>query len=222
MRQVPSLMLWAWESPQDLRFLDKRVGVAFLSGELHFSDGSAIWKPRRNPLWVNPETYLIAVIRIESAERLPLTKVQQGAFLQQCINLTRLPRVRGIQVDFDARYSERAWYRDSLRELRAALPPKMPLSITALASWCWEDPWIRDLPVDEAIPMMFRMGSATPEFQHRLENGASFAMPIAQQSLGLSTDEPMPRMPPRRRIYIFHPGPWTIQQWTAFRAQQHR
>jgi len=37
----------------------------------------------------------------------------------------------------------------------------MPLSITALASWCAGDPWITGLPIDEAVPMLFRLGPDT-------------------------------------------------------------
>ena len=34
----------------------------------------------------------------------------------------------------------------------------MPLTITALASWCDGDDWIDGLPVADASPMLFRMG----------------------------------------------------------------
>jgi len=64
MRGFPSRMLWAWESPQDLRFLAQGEGVAFLSGELHLQGEQTRWQPRRSPLRVNPTTPLLAVIRV--------------------------------------------------------------------------------------------------------------------------------------------------------------
>ncbi len=46
--------------------------------------------------------------------------------------------------------------------------------MTALASWCAGDDWLRDLPVDEAVPMLFRMGVEKNLFQRRLETGQRF------------------------------------------------
>ena len=64
--------------------------------------------------------------------------------------------VAALQVDFDARQSQREWYAGVLRRVRAQMPPQMPLSITALASWCsYDGYWLRTLPVDEAVPMLF-------------------------------------------------------------------
>ena len=45
-----------------------------------------------------------------------------------------------------------------LAEVRRRVPVSMPLSITALTSWCESDGWIAGLPVVEAVPMLFRMG----------------------------------------------------------------
>jgi len=67
--------------------------------------------------------------------------------------------VAAVQVDFDARQSQREWYAGVLRRsVRAEMPAQMPLSMTALASWCsYDGAWLRSLPVDEAVPMLFRM-----------------------------------------------------------------
>ena len=114
-----------------------------------------------------------------------------------------------MQIDFDARESERDFYKDLLTELRRQLPSEMPLSITALASWCLYDNWIDGLPVDEAVPMLFRMGADAERVRASLEAGGNFRSPLAQQSLGISTDEPLPRLPSRRRVYIFSERAWT-------------
>lgn len=62
------------------------------------------------------------------------------------------PGAVALQVDFDARASQHTFYARLLRDLRRQMPPSLPLSITALASWCSYDDWIRGLPVDEAVP----------------------------------------------------------------------
>src|SRR5207245_3835544 len=76
-----------------------------------------------------------------------------------------LPRVAGVQVDFDATASQRAFYRELLERLRARLAPGTPISITALASWCVGDHWLGDLPIDEAVPLRFRMGPVNEPYR---------------------------------------------------------
>jgi hypothetical protein len=89
----------------------------------------------------------------------------------------------------------------------------MPLSITALASWCIYDDWLRDLPVDEVVPMVFRMGAD----QHRVRRyliEEDFRAAHCRQSLGISTDEPRPTLRPLRRLYVFHPQSWRAEALT--------
>jgi hypothetical protein len=121
----------------------------------------------------------------------------------------RHPGVRALQVDFDAVASERVFYSAVLRELRRNLPPQMPLSITALASWCESDDWISGLPVAEAVPMLFRMG---PD---RYIAGDDFRSGLCRSSVGISTDELPSKIPSGRRVYVFDPRPWTPGQMQA-------
>lgn len=215
-RAIPARMLWAWESQQDLRFLSHGEGVAFLGGELLLVGRTAQWVPRRNPLLVPPDAFLVAVIRVETRAA-ELTPEQVEAVVERASGLLSLPRVKGLQVDFDARDSERGFYAEALRKLRRRLPTDMPLSITALASWCLEDGWISeaglDDVVDEAVPMLFRMGPEAPRIRQRLARGEGFREPLARFSAGLSTDEPRIRLRGSRRYYVFHPGPWTPDAW---------
>ncbi len=217
LRSLPQRMLWAWESPQDLRFLSHGEGVAFLAGELHLEAAGAQWRPRRNPLKVPPGTPLLAVIRVEAQG--PPGTGQIQALVDQARACVALPGVRGLQIDFDATLSQRPWYAEALRAVRTALPEATPLSITALASWCWGDPWIRGLPVDEAVPMLFRMSADEGVIRARLAQGKDVTVPQAAHSWGVSTDEPLPRLRPGRRIYVFHPGAWTESAWTRFQER---
>jgi hypothetical protein len=86
-----------------------------------------------------------------------------------------------------------------------------PLSITALASWCDSDPWIDTLPagdIDEAVPMLFRMGPANAPL---LDAGASGRLRsrACQRAVGISMDEPTPQLARGRRTYVFSPRAWT-------------
>lgn len=197
--QFPRVMLWAWESPQNLDFIDpKQAGVAFLARTVLLKDGQAKVLPRFQPLHVPPGTALMAVVRIESegASLPPVNTVCE--LLGQP---AALAGVRGLQIDFDAKSSERKYYRELLQCVHTRIG--QPLVITALASWCQSDDWIRDLPVNDAVPMLFRMG---PD---RYRPGSQFPVPLCQNSFGISIDEPIARLPRGKRLYIFHPGPWT-------------
>ena len=68
MSAVPPLVLWAWERPEDLRFLDPtRVGVAFLAQRVRLGPKGVSYYPRMQPLRVAQETSLVAVVRVETA-----------------------------------------------------------------------------------------------------------------------------------------------------------
>jgi len=210
----PRVILWAWERPEDLRFVRPgAVGIAFLARTVWLDGSSAYGKPRLQPLRYSPGTPLMAVVRVESTGRgLPPT----ADALREAMAAAELPGVRALQIDFDARQSERAWYRAMLGELRRALPPALPLTITALVSWCEDDGWIRDLPVADASPMLFRMG---PGERPPTED---FRVPLCRSSIGLSTDELPATVVRSRRLFFFHPRPWTPAAYQAVIAQAWR
>src|SRR5437016_1872857 len=158
-------MLWAWEVPQDLRFLrTPGVGVAFLATSLLLRDDTVLVRRRMQPLLISPETSVMAVVRIESdARHRPLLSIRQRTRTVDLIHdLIQTTRVSAVQIDFDARQSERGFYGLLLRDLRARLRNSTFLSITALVSWCGPTSWLRRLPVDEIVPMVFRMGPEGP------------------------------------------------------------
>jgi hypothetical protein len=214
LRGVPKIILWAWERPEDLNFIDPReVGVGVLAMTVQLKDEQIHMRPRQQPLQIPKGTYLIAVTRIETDKqsRPAFSAEQRNGIIAVVVKLLANPRVTAVQIDFDAAQSEREFYRELLVELRKHLPETMPLSITALASWCLYDDWIAGLAADEAVPMLFRMGLDSKQVVNRLEAGGDFRPEIARQSLGISTDEPLPRLPSGRRVYIFTERPWSAE-----------
>lgn len=209
LQSVPRVMLWAWERPEDLRGLDPRAGVAYLAATYRLRSAGIETALRHQPLKVDAATPLVAVVRIETAAHdRPVLSADQAEWLAERIaTLRSTPGVRAVQIDFDATLSERAFYADFLAALRRRLGA-FPLSITALASWCGFDHWIDGLPIDEAVPMLFRMGPSNDAF---LEAGASGMMraPLCRGAVGISTDEPTPPLAGYRRTYIFHSASWT-------------
>ncbi|CAN5447450.1 hypothetical protein BH10ACI1_BH10ACI1_13620 [soil metagenome] len=213
--EMPPKILWAWERPEDLRFIDTdEFGVAFLAQVLTLQNDEINYNPRRQPLELAPQTYLIAVTRIEtskdSAKRPTLSDEQRKKVVNYIKKTLELPNIKAIQIDFDATVSERAFYRKLVNDLRKELPENFPFTITALASWCVGDAWFNDFPVDEAVPMAFVMGADTEKIRTFLESGNDWREPLCRGSYGISIDEPLNiNFKPNRRFYYFKSKAWT-------------
>ena len=211
---MPQKILWAWERPEDLRFLDpKEFGVAFLAQTIYLENENVTPKPRRQLLDVSPGTYMIAVTRIETnkdgTKRPSFDAEMVGKVAVLIKNTLDLPDIKGIQIDFDAVVSERAFYRSLMNEVRKQLPPNTPLTMTSLASWCTGDAWFNDFPVDEAVPMAFQMGADEEKIKAYLRNGNDWKEPLCRGSYGISLEEGrFEGIKPRRRMYYFKNSAW--------------
>jgi hypothetical protein len=208
--RLPSIILWAWERPEKLDFIDPtKVGVAYLAKTVYLRSDRVVTRPRMQSLSLPPGVKVIAVVRIETdrTDRAQLTTAQVENTASEVAGLAQLPNVTAVQIDFDATMSERDFYRALLSEVREKLPSSMPLSITALASWCSGDSWLTELPIDEAVPMLFRLGVESHRFASRLKSGEVFPAPC-HAAAGISTDEPV-SLPPVQRVYVFNPKAWS-------------
>jgi hypothetical protein len=136
-------------------------------------------------------------------DSLPLTE----NVADQIVEASRRKQVSALQIDFDATRSQRSFYRHVIEETRRHMPPEMPLSITALASWCSQPSWMEGLPVEEAVPMLFRMGGDS-RFAKQPGWHYEARAPQCRTSIGVSTDEAWPAITSDKRIYVFHPRAW--------------
>jgi len=201
-RPAPHLVLWAWERPENLLFLATDTEVAFLAATL---EGST-YHPRQQPLRVPTTTRLTAVVRIETRGTPPASP---SPYVDQILRAVSRPQISTVQIDYDAARSERPFYRSLLTELRRRLPGTTPLEITALVSWCLHDRWLEGLPITDAIPMFFRLGVDPQPVATPLRE------PLCQSSVGISTAEVYTKVPRRRRVFVFHPRPWTEAAYRA-------
>jgi hypothetical protein len=245
---LPAVIFWAWERPEDLRFLTPdQAGVAFLAKTIYLQPPSTnptgtspfIVRPRLEPLRIARGTPLIAVIRMETRAQPRLSSLEENQSALQAFTYSNAQRallaseiastqsisgISAIQIDFDAPSSARPFYIALLEDVRGKLPPSLPLSITALASWCIGDPWLAMLPpgtIDEAVPMFFRMGPDAGNVRKFLHSGDDFPVAVCRGSLGLSIDESLSNdlltagstfstLDPReKRVYVFAPRSWT-------------
>jgi hypothetical protein len=219
MDKLPRLTVWAWERREDLREVDSTTtAVAWLDRTLVLDGHGLAVVPRRQPLLLPAADGLvrIAVVRVETGTGAVLNENSARAVAEGILQATQSEKIAALQVDFDARRSEREWYGDVLRRVRAGMPTGMPLSMTALASWCsYDGGWIEALPVDEAVPMLFRM---EPDRRRIAEVGGLAAVkgvrdfsirePLCAGSVGISTTEAWPRTA-GLRVYVFPDRGWS-------------
>jgi len=213
----PQLTLWAWERPEDLRFLNSdNVGVAFLAGSVYLNP-QPTERPRLQPLRVGEHTRVTAVVRLEITKSTPAVFPDEyhNLLAEQIVRLAAVPQVSSIQIDFDATRSQQGFYRLLIGDVRGRMPASMQLSITALGSWCMGDDWLSGLPIAEAVPMLFRMGPERSAVTQWLARGEDFREPLCRSSVGVSTDEPWPAPLAARHVYVFHPRAWDQESFAA-------
>ncbi len=218
MDREPLTMLWAWETPEDFTALEPaKAGVAFLSREVLLGKGVQV-RPRHQPLRLAPATWLMAVVRIETAPDFAPTRDTIAETAQDIAAVAQQPNVRAIQVDFDATSSQHRFYAAVLTQLRSELPRNMPLSMTALVSWCGDRSWLHPLPIDEAVPMFFRMGGTAALRVVQPKDASVVREQLCSGSAGISTDETWPGIHSRERVYVFLPGSWKPQDLARINA----
>ncbi len=207
------LWLWAWERPEDLRFLGDRrdVGVAYLARTVLVADRVVTVRPRKQPLRASASTPLTAVVRIEVPRGVPPSDDTLDELVRVAKEPTDGKRVTRIQIDYDARASEIPYYRAFLSKLRGALPAGTWLGITALAAWCGgEHSWLSSPPpVDAVVPMVFSMGNDARMVRAWLAVRGGFSLEACQGNYGVSTAEPYSIPDGTRVVYAFSPTAFT-------------
>lgn len=227
---TPNKILWAWKRAEDLSDIDPhQFGVAYLACHV-FIDGNNIkWETRNQPLKIPPRTKVVPTVRIDviRREKPELSNQQIEKIAWHIQKAARVANAAAIQIDFDALESERPFYRSLLQYLRKTLPSTMPISITALASWCLFDNWITDLPIDEAVPMMFSLGREREKVLLYFQKHHDFLDERANGSLGLSLEDTrvnelmIPIAQKRKipvRVYVFTKTAWTPKKIQAVKS----
>ncbi len=223
--------LWAWDRSEDLRILPKDQGVAYFAAQLDVRGDQITTTARRAVLHARPDTPLLPVLHIEAfhprnpPELGPNAVAHWAGELAKVIVRLHAP---SVQIDFEARAGQRLFYHDVLQALRAKLPPNTRLSITALASWCGEPAWLISLPVDEVVPMYFRMGPRERELWRWRMLRAESLPPVCRSAAGIATDEwqnfasqvsaEQLEALKTRDLYVFSPKSWDATRLAAWLA----
>jgi len=221
------LWLWAWERPERFDFLadENDVGVAYLAATLRLEHDDVRFLPRRQSIQLDDATPFALVVRIETPTRAgaTLSDAQRRSVVRHVQRLVRDANATRVQIDFDARMSERAFYRALLLDLRAGLPSGTELTMTALASWCFEEGWLDELAslVDGVVPMVFTMGIEGRAVHARLSRHR-FPEPSCTDRVGVRLGEPFPPLIGYRQVYAFSARSWSKHTYGALRAELRR
>lgn len=163
----------------------------------------------RQPILVPERARRIAVVRIGSDQDFAAHRDDAALFqsaVASIVSVSRQPGIAALQIDFDARKSERAFYRHPLAELRQQMPLTLPLDNTALVSWCSTDDWISDLPINAAhrIRIESRTDVACAECCPKYQ----LHEPLCASSVGVFTTEPWPQNVAGKLILLFADRGW--------------
>ena len=214
------LVVWAWERPEDLRFLPADVEIAVQSGFVVIAGDHFSVRGRRFPLRARTGQVRTSVVHVQIEGREPLIW-SSALSARVAASIVRLGGVIGIerlQIDFEVTQSNRRVLLDVLRDVRAALPPGVSFSMTALTSWCLGETWLDNAPVDEVVPMLFRMGRTGESITQRISEGQAL-QPVCRSAAAVATDTLAPRLLQVRRVYLFNPRSWTQADFAVARER---
>ena len=213
----PAPILWAWERPEDLRFAGADTTIAVLAGSITLSGDAVLAAPRRQPALLRADQKRSAVVHVEIDRHKPLawTAAQRQEAVAAALAYAADLPAQSVQLDFEVRESERQVLLELVGDLRAGLGSDRRLSMTALASWCDTESWIEAAPVDEIVPMLFRMGPGGAALKRRLAEGGDFSDRRCRSAIGIATDTPPLGLPAGRLIYVFNPHRWNAADYAT-------
>ncbi|MET3439357.1 hypothetical protein ABIC94_000102 [Variovorax paradoxus] len=210
----PQTLLWMWDRPQRFSALPEGVGVAYLHATVRLSGEQSRTTWRQWPLRIAPRVTVIPVVHVafDNLAPSPVNEAQQAAIAAAIEHAVKHNRSGWVQLDFEARRSQRGAYVALLQRLQP-LRGNVRLSATALASWCMGDPWLPAGLIDEVVPMYFRMGAESARIRQRLAATGSAAVPACRGTAGLLLGEDWPTLEGLRRRYVFHAGTWKSEDF---------
>lgn len=210
-----NIYVWAWERPEDLRFLENntdKITVVYYAGDVIIQNGGMDIEPRRNKLFLPAGVSVMPLVRIDNFDNVDALTEERMQTIQGFIaRICTVSGISGCQIDFDATVSERPIYAKLIAGVKKEIPTSIPLSITALVSWCDTFSWLDDTAIDYAVPMFYRLGSDREQIQNDRVGQTFMKSKKCQSAVGISTDEKIPNKKYRqgRDVYFFNPQPWT-------------
>lgn len=207
----PQAIAWLWKDAAIPAW--SRGTVAVVDRHVWLAGDKVLVRPGARPRRLPPGAAVIPVVHVElDPLRRPASLAPaQAAVIEAMRAAARATTSGWVQLDLEARPSQRADYRELVRRVRGTLPPEVKLSVTALAWWCRSGAWLDGLAADEVVPMFFRMGRDNAPLRAIVAAQPSRLHPLCRTgSAGFSRQEPFARAVSARyrRTYWFDETGW--------------
>ena len=196
-------LLPAWSAPE----------AAILQRHILLTGDTARTRPRMRQPAMPAATRVTPVLHVEVSTVNPPQNIEasRAMIVQALLDAAAVSTSGWVQLDMEAKPSQREFYRSLVKQLRAALPPHIKLSVTALAWWCRSPAWLDGLAADEVVPMFFRMGRDSADMRAIVEQSpATLHASCRAGSAGFSPQEPFaPQVAARyHKTYWFDRHAW--------------
>jgi hypothetical protein len=198
---------WLWDGAALPAWSQQEAAV--LQRHILLSGDNALTRPRSG--WP-PASRITPVVHVEvSTVNPPIDIERRRAMIVRAMHEAADASTSGwVQLDMEAKPSQRVFYRSLVRQLRSELPPHIKLSVTALAWWCRSPAWLDDLGADEVVPMFFRMGKDGARMRDLVEHSPAALHASCRDVAGFSPQEAFaPQVTARyRKTYWFDRYAW--------------
>lgn len=213
--ETPRIYLWAWDRPEDLRFLDPKIGVAYFAGKIDLSEKKPVFRPRSKALLLPERRVTLPVLHVRAVRNARYGDAERELIVEAMRRLVADTGTQAIQLDFEVYHSQREFYKSVIRSFRKE-QPRLRLSVTALASWCGRDSWLEGLAIDEVVPMLFDASHAGGEASGHVPQNS-----LCGEAAGLATYEKYARIPRAKNYYLFSNRAWRREDVTRMLAAIH-
>ncbi len=190
----PPAVAWLWNDTVPPAW--SRARVAVVDRHILLSGDTIRERPGAQPRRLPPGTEVTPVVHVELDLLRPTASLRAASpLIVTAMKSAAQASTSGwVQLDLEARPSQRTDYRALVQELRNVLPPKVQLSVTALAWWCRSPPWLDGLAANEVVPMFFKMGRDGQAVRALVAQQPSALHPLCRAgSAGFSPQEPFDR-----------------------------
>jgi len=187
--------------------------VAVVDRHIWLAGDKILVRPGARPRRLTAATRVTPVVHVEIDALQPPASLQpaHAAVLEAMRKAARATTSGWVQLDLEARPSQRKDYRALVQDIRDALPRDVRLSVTALGWWCRSPAWLDGLAADEVVPMFFRMGRDNAALREIVASRPQQLHLLCRAgSAGFSRQEPFaPQVTARyRRTYWFDEKGW--------------
>lgn len=202
---------WLWDNASVPAWSNAEVAVVLQHVLLRGDE--VLIRPRMRAPTLPPTARVTPVVHVEVSSLRPPRNIEERRE-DIVIAMRRAAQVSTsgvVQLDMEVRPSQREFYAGLVRDIRAALPQDIKLSVTALAWWCRSDRWVNGLAADEVVPMFFRMGRDSAALRKLVATAPQRLNPrCARDAAGFSSQEPFDdaTVERYRRTYWFDNRRW--------------